>query len=368
MSLEIDVTQALGHFELRAAFSVGSGLTALFGPSGSGKTSLINLVGGLSRPDRGRITLGSDVLVDTARDVFVPSHRRGIGYVFQESRLFPHLTVRQNLLFGHWFAGRKRPETSDLAGVVDLLGIAHLLTRRPQGLSGGERQRVAIGRALLSKPRLLLMDEPLASLDEGRKSEIIPYIERLRDSLGLPVLYVSHSLPEVARLATTVVRFKDGHVIAQGRPGEVLAFSAGDTPALSLAEGSVVDHDPRWRLTRLRAFGGLFHVSLLDCPVGSRVRISVRATDVTLSLAHPEGSSALNILPGTVMEIGSPEDGVVSVALDCGGDRLTARVTAYSLDRLGLREGQTVFAMIKTASLDGTFQAPTAPRSGLAGS
>ena len=205
MSLDVDIDHRRGAFRLQARFTAAPGLTALFGRSGSGKTSLVNIVGGLIRPDRGRVTIDGQTLVDTERSVFVPAHRRRIGYVFQDSRLFPHLSVRRNLLYGRWFVRGSGGATADLGAVIDLLGIGHLLERHPDSLSGGEKQRVAIGRALLARPRLLLMDEPLASLDEARRAEILPYIERLRDEAGVPILYVSHSVAEVARLATAVV-------------------------------------------------------------------------------------------------------------------------------------------------------------------
>jgi molybdate transport system ATP-binding protein len=205
MSLAIDICHRLGSFVLDARFEASGGLVALFGRSGSGKTSIINIVAGLIRPDRARVAIDGTVLVDTERGMFVPRHRRRIGYVFQEGRLFPHLTVRQNLLYGRWFAPQAAGRGDHLEGVVDLLGIGSLLERRPGRLSGGEKQRVAIGRALLANPRLLLMDEPLASLDEARKAEILHYIERVRDESKVPIVYVSHSIAEVARLAMTVV-------------------------------------------------------------------------------------------------------------------------------------------------------------------
>src|SRR2546421_3506551 len=202
--LTVAVEHHFGGFVLDAAFDSAGGLTALFGRSGAGKTSLVNAIAGLIRPDRGYVALDGTVLTDTERGVFVPARRRHIGYVFQEGRLFPHLTVRQNLLYGRWFAPQAK-RGDDLDRVVNLLGIAGLLDRRPGRLSGGEKQRVAFGRALLADPRVLLMDEPLSSLDETLKAEILPYIERLRDQSKIPIIYVSHSIAEVARLATTVV-------------------------------------------------------------------------------------------------------------------------------------------------------------------
>lgn len=219
--LEVEVRHRLGDFALDAMFSSGPGLVALFGKSGSGKTSIANVLAGLVRPDHARVTLDGVALVDTGRGVLVPRHKRRIGYVFQEARLLPHLTVRQNLLYGRFFA----PPAEDgptLEHVVDLLGIENLLGRSPVRLSGGEKQRVAIGRALLAKPRLLVMDEPLASLDEHRKQEILPYIERLRDESRVPIVYVSHSMAEVARLASTVVLLSNGRVAAVGPTADVM--------------------------------------------------------------------------------------------------------------------------------------------------
>lgn len=222
MTVEVALRQRLGAFRLDLAFTSAARVTALFGPSGSGKTSVVNAVAGLSRPDVGFVRVDGATLVDTKAGVFVPPHRRRIGVVFQEARLFPHLTVRQNLLFGRWFAPREE-RAGDLAQVVEMLGIGPLLKRRPGALSGGETQRVAIGRALLASPRLLVMDEPLASLDDARKQEILPYLERLRDEARVPIVYVSHSRAEVARLAGEVVLLEDGRIVGQGTPGEVLA-------------------------------------------------------------------------------------------------------------------------------------------------
>ena len=218
--LEVDIEHRLGAFELDIHFRSGRGLTALFGRSGAGKTSIVNVIAGLVRPERGRIVVDGSVLIDTELGIWVPAHRRRVGYVFQEDRLFPHLTVRQNLLFGRWFATRPSP-AARLDDVVDLLGISPLLDRRPARLSGGEKQRVAIGRALLASPRLLLMDEPLASLDAQRKDEILPYIERLRDQAGVPIIYVSHAVAEVTRLASTIVLISDGRVRAVGPLQEI---------------------------------------------------------------------------------------------------------------------------------------------------
>lgn len=213
--LSVQAQKQLGEFALDARFASESGVTALFGPSGTGKTTIIMLIAGLMRPDRGTIALGGDVLFDAEKRIDVKPWKRRIGTVFQEARLFPHLSVRHNLDYGRWMSGLPA-DARDFARVLDLLDIGHLVDRRPGKLSGGERQRVAFGRALLMQPRLMLLDEPLASLDEARKAEILPYLERLRDDAGVPMIYVSHDATEVKRIATRVVRLEGGRVVAQG--------------------------------------------------------------------------------------------------------------------------------------------------------
>jgi molybdate transport system ATP-binding protein len=356
--VEIAVRHRLGGFRLDATFASEGRLTALFGRSGSGKTSLVNVIGGLIRPDSGRVVVDGQTLVDIQAGIFLPKHRRRIGYVFQEARLFPHLSVRRNLLFGRWFAPRGERASSDLTGVLDLLGIGHLLERRPGTLSGGEKQRVAIGRALLSQPRLLLMDEPLASLDDARKAEILPYIERLRDEAGIPIIYVSHSLSEVARLATTLVTVDQGRVTACGPTAQVMArldvagLSQG-AEAGALIEAEIVGHDPDYGLTVLATRAGQLHVARSPLAPGARLSVRILASDVLISLSRPQGVSALNILPGTVAEIGARrEGGAVELRIDCSGDTLLARLTAKSVDALGLREGSAVHAVIKSVSID----------------
>jgi molybdate transport system ATP-binding protein len=356
--IEIAVEHRLGDFRLDADFASDGRLTALFGRSGSGKTSLVNILAGLIRPQAGRIAIDGQVLVDTKAGIFTPRHRRRIGYVFQEARLFPHLTVRQNLLFGRWFAPRLAPAGSELAGVLDLLGIGHLLHRRPGALSGGEKQRVAIGRALLSKPRLLLMDEPLASLDEARKAEILPYIERLRDEIGIPIVYVSHSVAEVVRLATTLVTLDRGRVTACGPTTEIMSRLdvgglSGLAEAGSLIAAHVEGHDDAYGLTLLRSPAGLLQVPRSHLPVGASARLRILASDVFISTAPPAGISALNILRGTIIEIGPRREGpAVEIRLDCSGVPLLARLTAKSADALGLAPGVEVHALIKTVSID----------------
>lgn len=356
MILDVDIHHEQGGFTLQARFQSEGRLTALFGPSGSGKTTLVNAIGGLIRPTHGRIAVKGRALVDTKQGIFVPKHRRRIGYVFQEGRLFPHLNVRQNLLFGRWFTpGHERAAGFD--AITELLGIGHLLSRWPSTLSGGEKQRVAIGRALLADPQLLLMDEPLASLDEARKAEIYPYIERLRDQGNVPMVLVSHSVPEIARLATSIVVLSEGLTVATGAASELLRHTnlfpqSGRAEAGALIETHVLSHEDAFGLTVLQARAGTLTVPRLDLPVGSSLRVRLRARDIILSLMRPEGLSALNVLPGTISAIGEQDGSSIDVLLDCGGDSLVARVTRKSVERLGLVPGLALYAIIKSIAFD----------------
>jgi molybdate transport system ATP-binding protein len=358
--IEVAVRHRLGAFMLDAAFAAEGGLTALLGRSGSGKTSLVNVIAGLIRPEHGRVIVEGEPLTDTGRSLFVKPKKRRIGYVFQEGRLFPHLSVRQNLLYGRWFAPRGAREggrPGDIDQVVEMLGIGGLLGRRPANLSGGEKQRVAIGRALLARPRLLVMDEPLAALDEARKAEILPYIERLRDEAGVPIVYVSHAIAEVARLATTLVVLSEGRVAAVGPTGSVMGRIdlfplTGRAEAGAILSTRVAAHDAAFGLTELRAAAGMLRVPSLEMPVGAALRVRVRARDVMIALSPPEGLSALNVLPGTVAEIGSSNGAIVDIRLDCAGERLIARLTRRSVERLGLEPGRPVYAVIKSIAFD----------------
>src|SRR5680860_388167 len=354
--LEIDIVRRLGRFELAAKFTSDASVTALFGRSGAGKTSLVNMIGGLLKPQRGRIAIDGQVLFDSARRIDVPAHRRGVGYIFQESRLFPHLTVRQNLLYGRWFT-KAAARYVNLDQVIDLLDLAPLLARRPGLLSGGEKQRVAIGRALLASPKLLLMDEPLASLDAARKSDILRYIERLNENMRVPIVYVSHSMDEVTRLAHCLVVMSDGKVAAAGSLPDVtsrldLQPLTGRYAAGAVIEARVLSHDAKFGLTRLGFAGGELLTPRVAVPPGAAVRVHVRARDVAISLHRPKDLSIQNVLPARVAEI-SPESGpFAELRLDAGGAPLLARITRRAAHELRLTPGREVFALVKSVALD----------------
>ena len=352
MTLIVNARQTLGEFVLDAGFISDGGVTALFGPSGSGKTSLVRVIAGLSKPDHGRLVVDGETLLDTESRIFVPKHKRRFGYVFQESRLFPHFSVRQNLAYGRWFAPKaKRPE--DFDRIVELLGIGLLLDRRPGKLSGGEKQRVAIGRALLSAPRLLLMDEPLAALDDQRKAEILPYLERLRDETSTPIVYVSHSVSEVARLADNVVMMKDGRVEAVGTPSEVLSMPSTERrDAGVVLTGMVETIDIPHRLARIRLSNAQLVVPNARVEEGRDVRVHIPERDVMVATRRPEGLSALNILEGAIAAIEPDGDGMVRIRILCGEDTVLARITALSAERLDLTLEKPVFAVIKTVALE----------------
>ncbi|ESX89773.1 molybdenum ABC transporter ATP-binding protein [Mesorhizobium sp. M0924] len=356
MSVLVDISHRLGGFAVDARFESAGRLTALFGPSGSGKTTLINVIAGLIRPDKGRIAVDGRVLVDTDAGIFVPKHKRRIGMVFQDARLFPHMSVAGNLRYGRWFTPPAE-RYADIDAVVELLGIGPLLDRRPAKLSGGEKQRVAIGRALLASPKLLLMDEPLASLDDARKAEILPYIERLRDETKLPIVYVSHSVAEVARLASDVVVMAQGKVAASGPTGAIMQ-RLELLPAEERGEGGavldtkVLRHDEIFGMTVLGSAAGEIRVPLLAVSVGAPVRIRIRARDVMIATEQPKGLSALNILPGAIVTIGSGEGPTVEIGIDCNGATVLARITEQSRQVLNLQLGGKVFAVIKTVSFD----------------
>lgn len=335
----------------------GRGVTALYGHSGSGKTTCLRCIAGLERASDGFIQVNDEVWQDSRNGLFVAPHKRALGYVFQEASLFPHLSVRANLEFGLKRIARQLRRV-EMAQATELLGIGHLLERHPQHLSGGERQRIGIARALLTSPRLLLMDEPLAALDSKRKGEILPYLERLHDELDIPVLYVSHAQDEVARLADHIVLLSDGKALASGPIGETLArldlpMALGDDAGV-VVNGSVSAYDDHYHLLTLQLPGSALHLRVAHAPmaVGKALRVKVQARDVSLSLQAEEHSSILNRLPVTVtQEIAADNNAHVLVRLDAEGTPLLARITRFSRDQLQLRPGQTLWAQIKAVAV-----------------
>lgn len=354
MTLSVSISTNLDQFALEVDFRAEKGVTAVFGASGSGKTTVINAVAGLHRPDRGHIAFDDEVFFSSTQSVDLPVADRQLGYVFQDHRLFPHMTVEANLQF----ARRARRLPKDSAGfsqIVDMLGLGALLQRYPVDLSGGEKQRVAIGRALLSQPKVLLLDEPLASLDQARRLEILPYLERLRDHTDLPILYVSHSVSEVARLANQVVLLDRGQ---QGRcgsvsdvfsePATIQYMGVSDLGSVLFAKVVKVHEDG---VTELAASGGRLFVNQSVAQSEGAIRVRIRAQDVMLSLTRPEGISALNSLEGEITDIQSGAGNSILVQLKCGTDHILSRITERSRQQLGLKVGLPIFAVLKTVSM-----------------
>ncbi len=357
MSIVARFRQDRGTFVLDVDLNLpGRGTSALFGPSGSGKTTLLRLVAGLDHAP-GYLEVNGQVWQDDARKVFVPTHKRALGYVFQEASLFPHLSARRNLEYGMRRVSESERRVN-LDHVLDLLGIGHLLERRPDSLSGGERQRIAIARALLTSPRLLLMDEPLAALDLARKQEILPYLERLRDELEIPILFVSHAPDEVARLADHIVALESGRAVAQGPLLEVLArvdlpIRLGEDAGVVL-DAVVAERDASWHLARVEFPGGQFWVRDGGHPVGSHVRVRVLARDVSLAKAPATESSIQNSLPATVVAVAEDSHPALAlVQLQVGASPLVARLTRRSAAQLGLVPGLALWAQVKAVALIG---------------
>jgi molybdate transport system ATP-binding protein len=364
MTLTVSVRKQQGSFTLNAQFeSPTPGVVALFGRSGSGKSTLINVIAGLLQADAGRVALNDTVLLETGRKIDVPAERRRIGYVFQDARLFPHLNVAANLNYartravGSVFVSRER--------VVDLLGLAPLLQRRTQQLSGGERQRVAIGRALLTQPQMLLLDEPLASLDSARREEVLPYLELLRDQLALPMVYVSHDFDEVLRLATYLVLMEGGQTVAQGgiakmslNPALRAIIGADDVGAV--IDGIVAGNDSTSGLTRVRVGAGELNVKLAEYAEGQALRVQLLARDIIVATQAPQGLSVRNNLQGVITAVKADEDDSDLIDIDIGGAVIMARVTRAATRELGLAAGLKVWALVKAVSLRGhTFPVST---------
>lgn len=340
-----------GAFHLDVDLALpGRGITALFGASGSGKTTCLRVIAGLEPASRAFLQVNRETWQDDASGMFIPTWKRPLGYVFQEASLFAHLSVQRNLEYGMRRIPAAERQVS-LEHAIELLDIGHLLARKPDKLSGGERQRVGIARALATSPRILLMDEPLAALDAHRKAEIMPYLERLHDELDIPVLYVSHSADEVARLADHLVLLEAGRVVANGPIDELLTRLdlgvAHGTGAGALVAATVVNHDSAFHLTQAQFSGGNLQLPQLDLPIGRQVRIRIQARDVSLSRIPQHDSSILNIIETTVTELAEDGPGQVMVGLDANGTRLLARITRKSCATMNLMPGNRVYAQIK---------------------
>lgn len=363
--LSVQLTKQRGDFRLELNFTAGeSGIVALFGRSGCGKSTAVNLLAGLLQPDAGLIKLGDEVLVDTARRINVPSEQRRIGYVFQDARLFPHYTVDGNLRYGEQRARHHmgKQGNTQFDAVVELLGLPALLQRRPYQLSGGEKQRVALGRALLAQPRLLLLDEPLASLDLARREEVLPYLERARDQLKIPMVYVSHQFEEVLRLATHVVLMQQGHVIAQGDLPSIslrteLRELIGAEALGAVVEGAVQHLDQHNGLAQIAIGNGHLnvdaHVGVRALQLGQRVRLQLLARDLILALAPPQGLSVRNMLQGRIVNLSTDDRHATLVTIDVGGVNLVARITNQATAELQLRRDLAIWVLVKAITLRG---------------
>ena len=332
----------------------GTGVTALFGRSGSGKTTIINVLAGLLKPNSGFVSIDGKVLFDSDKGINVAADKRRLGYVFQEGRLFPHMTVKENLVYGMKSNSSPIPSEKE---TIDLLGLAKLLHRTPVSLSGGERQRVAIGRALLCSPKLLLMDEPLAALDAARKQELLPYISRLKDILNIPIIYVSHQIQEIMHLADTLVLLENGKLLKQGPVDQIINNPKispyfGEDLKSSFIRCIVDDNHHDTSVSNLRFDGGFIKTTILGKPVGSSVRVRIRAQDVAVSIKHPKDISRANIFEVKIQAIEQSDRGFVNLNLILKNTVFWARLTKTSVENLNLIPGRVVFALFKSTAIE----------------
>ncbi|VAX11308.1 Molybdenum ABC transporter ATP-binding protein ModC [hydrothermal vent metagenome] len=355
MSMKIRYQLQRGEFLLDVDFQLPvKGISALFGPSGCGKTTCLRCIAGLEKPQQGFFMLGDQGWQDSAQSHFIPAYQRAVGYVFQDAALFPHLNVQANLLYGYKRL-RNRAAQIKPDEMIDLLRLSKLLDRSVENLSGGERQRVAIGRALLGNPDLLLMDEPLSALDASSKAEIMPCLEQLHQQLSIPILYVSHSADEVAQLADQIVLMDKGRVVAQGPSHEILTrldLSLAQSPeASAIIDATIESHDNEFSLSRLAFSDQHISLPILDLAAGQGVRIIIHARDVSLALEHHANTSILNILPVEVEAISEINAAQMLVRLSVGGQKLLSRITRKSASVLELKIGQRLYAQVKSVSL-----------------
>ena len=354
--LSVNITKAFGSFRLETQFEVEEGsITAIFGKSGAGKTSTINAIAGLTRPDVGVIQIGNTTLFDQNLRINLPIYKRQIGYVFQDDRLFPHMTVRNNLIYGTP-KNRDVANSLNLTDITGLLELAPLLERRPRTLSGGEKQRVAIGRALLSNPKLLLMDEPLASIDIQHRFEILPFIQRVREKTGITIIYVTHALEEVIFIADQIILLSEGQVTAQGTVEEIMSRLDLHPMTSRFDAGAVISatysgYDREFDLGELSFDGGTLRIAGLNAEIGIHLRAHIRARDVSLMLDKPKDTSVLNVFKGELIEIRHEEGPQLDLLINIGTP-LIARITRKSLNDLNLDIGSKVYAMIKAVAID----------------
>ena len=354
--LSVNITKAFGSFRLETQFEVEEGsITAIFGKSGAGKTSTINAIAGLTRPDVGVIQIGNTTLFDQNLKINLPIYKRQIGYVFQDDRLFPHMTVRNNLIYGTP-KNRDVANSLNLTDITGLLELAPLLERRPRSLSGGEKQRVAIGRALLSNPKLLLMDEPLASIDVQHRFEILPFIQRVREKIGITIIYVTHALEEVIFIADQIILLSEGQVTAQGTVEEIMSRLDLHPMTSRFDAGAVISatysgYDREFDLGELSFDGGILRIAGLNAEIGILLRAHIRARDVSLMLDKPKDTSVLNVFKGELIEIRHEEGPQLDLLINIGTP-LIARITRKSLNDLNLDIGSKVYAMIKAVAID----------------
>lgn len=346
--IDVKLKKSFGTFDVDAEFSSDSmGITVLAGPSGSGKTTIINMISGLVKPDEGRIFINGRLLFDSYKNVNCPVSQRQCGYIFQEGRLFPHMNVRRNMLYG------KHSDRSMLREAATLLGIEHLLDRMPAKLSGGEKQRVAIGRALLMKPKILLMDEPLASLDQERREELMTYIDRLPEQFGIPVFYVTHSTREILRLSDKLIRVENGRVESCGSPGgEYHGLGSPDANGefISVFDCRVKSYDDQFGIVTAEFHGGIIRVLANTLPEYKVARVAVKASDVTISLDKPGNISTHNIFSGTILNLEESDFHSMLVHCDIGAS-LVAKISKASSVRLGLKTGKKVYLLVKAVSM-----------------
>ncbi len=345
-----------GSFKLAVDLTLpGSGVSVLFGHSGSGKTTLLRCIAGLQQAQQGFLEINGNIWQDSGQKLFLPTYKRPLGYVFQEANLFPHLTVAGNLQFGLKRLAKTESSVIDLQNIIELLGIAHLLQRKPDRLSGGERQRVAIARALALSPQVLLMDEPLASLDSKRKLEILPFLSNLHQQLKIPVVYVTHSQQEVAQLADHLVVLADGQVVAEGPVSETLGRLdvplANEREAATVWPVTVLAHEAQYHLTQVGFVGGSLSLPIIEAEIGTPLRLQIYARDVSIALVAPVATSILNVLPAIITGLSDERNGQSVVRLQIGNQVLLAHITRKSAVLLGLHVGMAVYAQIKGTSI-----------------